>query len=160
MSVMPFPSPTSTYDVKMLGFASAAVAVVFAFRLTMPQFAHPVSGMPESRVRMVVSLVLLLLNIGVAVAGCLAVRLTIAAAGDLAPARIQADAVRVASYTTFGAAFIVAPSRYGVEAGIVMDAAGLLIVLIGALIAFETLTSTPDRSRLESEAEQRIAAGR
>lgn len=139
MSVQHLPSPSSTFDARMLGFASAAVAVVLAVRLTMPQFAPPVSGIPEGRGRMVVSLALLLLNIGVAVAGSLAVRLTIAENGDGTRARIEAGAVRVASYSTLGTAFIVAPSRSGVQAGIVMNAGGLMILAIGALIAYETL---------------------
>lgn len=158
MSTEPTTSQASTFQLKCQGVIGAAVAVVFAARLVMPPPAIPVGGSSESRGRWVIGLVILILQAGIAAVGCVVVRQTIAAVGDGARARIQADALQIASIAAFGIAFIVAPSRYGAQAGFIMNAAGLVIVGIGACIAHESLTPSAVRRRLEREADHLIAS--
>lgn len=155
----PFASPANTLDLKISGSMSAAMALTFAILLSLPRRPeHPVQGLLQSRGHLVAGLVFFLAQVLLAVAGCRAVRRTIAAVGDGARARIQAHAFRAAGYAALGAGFLDAPFRYDFQAAIVTDAAGGLLLGYAALIAFTALTPRAVRDRLEGEADRRIAA--
>lgn len=83
-----------------------------------------------------------------------------AAFGDSQRARIQAHAFRAATYGSLGLAVIVAPFHDNIQEVLASDALGGLMVLYAVLIVFGALTPSAMRSRLEGEADQRIAATR
>lgn len=159
MTKTPFSSPANTSDLKSFGVTSAALAATFAVLLCMPQHSvHPVRGLLESRVQLAISMVLLLADVAVSVAGCRAVRRTVAAAGDGARAQIQAQTFRAASYGALGLGILVAPFSDDILHVLASDALGALLVLMAAFIAYGALTPSAVRSRLEREADQRMAA--
>ena len=110
--------------------------------------------------RLLASMVMFAVQVGLAVAGSRAVRRTVAVRGDSARPRIQAQAFRAASCAALGAAFLLAPLGSG-WATAVIDAAGVLLLAVAVVIVVGALTPRAVRSRLEREAEDRwIASAR
>lgn len=146
-------SHPATFELGGLAIGGTMFAVVFAVRLSMPDPVLP-AGVTESRGRMVIALAIFMVQIGLAVVGRLLVQQTIAAGGRVT-ARIQAEAFQVACLAALGIGLIVAPNRTGAQAGLVMDAAGITLVLLGAFLA-RSLAPSAVRQRLERPADERV----
>lgn len=151
MTSLPFASPANVADLRACGALGAAMLLSDVAVLLLAHRA--VVNEP----RLLASMVLFAVQVGLAVVGSRAVRATAARYGDTARPRIQAQAFRAANSAAQGAAFLLMPLGTG-WVPVVVGGAGVLMLLVAFVIVVGALTPRAVRSRLEGEADRQIAS--